>query len=64
MTWFHDDQEIRAYRERTTMHSSCKGVMSPSFMCKACKRPRTTVGRRPVVPGYSKAGYICAECAA
>lgn len=64
MTWFQKDQEPHRFRERTEKHRSCCGVMSPTFICKACKRPRTVVGRKERVPGYRKLGYICAECAA
>ena len=38
---------------------SMSGVMSPTFICRTCKQPKHTAGRKRHLDG----GYKCAECA-
>lgn len=56
-------QRLHNYRERTRVaYKTMAGVTMPSFMCRKCRTNKPTKGRRMIVPGYSKAGYACAEC--
>lgn len=62
----YDDCESIAqnqYRDRTERLASTKGVMAPSFCCKRCGLPKLTTGRKQLVKGAPKFGYVCAECA-
>lgn len=52
----------RAYRERSNNASMAGIALGQSFMCKSCKQPRDRVGRKPVIKGYSRAGYRCSSC--
>lgn len=47
---------------RQTGWDSCPGVMSPSFICKKCNQDKKTAGRKQVVKGTNKYGFICADC--
>ena len=52
----------RAYRERSNNASMAGIAYGQSFMCKACGKRRSSVGRKPVIKGYSKGGYRCSSC--
>lgn len=40
------------------------GVVRCTFVCRVCHKTHAIAGRKAMVPGYSKAGYKCATCAA
>lgn len=54
---------INQYRDQTESHKKMLGVMMPTFVCQRCKQRKGTAGRRAVVKGSSKFGYLCGECA-
>jgi hypothetical protein len=56
-----DDREVLNFRESTKAQRMA-GVMSPSFLCRRCRQPRARAGRKELVKGCPKAGYICAKC--
>ena len=57
--------DIARYREQTERRAkTMAGVAGPSFHCRGCGEKKTIKGRKPLVPGYTKAGYRCAECVA
>ena len=54
---------LHKFREQTAGQAPCAGVMRPSFICKLCTDSFAVQGRRQLVKGVSKLGYICRECA-
>ncbi len=58
---FHNANQEREYRDRTNRIVTGPS-MSKTFRCVECKQFRNYVGRRAVIPRYSKAGYRCAQC--
>ena len=58
---FAGDRE-QNYRERSNNKSMAGIAYGQSFICKACGLPRNRVGRKPVIKGFSKAGYRCSSC--
>lgn len=62
---FQDKNEppaLEQYRKTTDGHASMSGVTSPSFMCRRCKTLRRCAGRKMIVKGVPKYGYVCAVC--
>ncbi len=64
MSSVFDGTREAKFRERSNNASMASIAIGQSFMCKACGLPRNRIGRKPMVKGYSKAGYKCAGCAA
>lgn len=58
-----DEQDMRSFRDATNKQKM-NGVTVYSFQCAKCKQFRLRAGRKEIVKGYSKAGYMCAHCAA
>lgn len=54
---------IEQYRTATQRLAGLAGVTVPSFRCRKCRKDRIASGRRQAVPGTSRYGYHCAECA-
>lgn len=54
--------DVERYRD-ATQRQRMPGVMSPSFVCPRCKVVRKTAGRKMVVKGQPRYGWICKECA-
>lgn len=54
---------LEEYRAQTGRQAPMPGATAPSFICKSCGHSRKTAGRKQVVKGYSKAGWMCAQCA-
>jgi hypothetical protein len=52
------------YRQNTEKQKAMAGVSTPSFKCKKCGAFRQQPGRKLLVAGARKYGYICAECVA
>lgn len=52
------------YRDATAGQARMAGVCVPTFRCACCGQVKTNAGRKPRVPGYSKAGYACRDCVA
>lgn len=61
---FRKAGDMAQYRDATFRQASMPGVTTPSFRCAGCGEIKTTAGRKAVVPGYSKAGWHCRDCAA
>lgn len=61
---YHPSQPsaISEYRDRTAIHAKMAGVTKPNFTCASCGCTKLQTGRKPVVPGSSRYGYICADC--
>lgn len=59
---FHPTQ-VASFRKTTENHATYSGVHSPSFRCQACGQNKLAKGRKQVVPGTSRFGYKCADCA-
>lgn len=59
-TYPADEHQFRDQTERHT--SSMPGLYRNDFKCQACKQRRHPQGRKQLVPGYQKFGYVCAEC--
>lgn len=51
--------DFRATTQRQA--GATAGITTPSFLCRRCGQPRTTLGRRSL--GW-RAGYACALCVA
>lgn len=60
---FRRTGDLELYRSATTRQASTPGVTAPSFRCKSCNQVKRTAGRKQRVKGYSKAGYVCRDCA-
>jgi len=56
------DHHFRRQTEET--HHKMAGVTLPSFRCTKCKQTKMVTGRKQIIPGAPKFGYVCAECAA
>lgn len=57
--------KLEKFRDVTRdSHSKMAGVTVPSFVCVRCKQSRRVPGRKQVVRGAPKFGYVCAGCAA
>lgn len=55
--------DIHAMRNTTERRKPMAGVTMPSFICARCKQEKLTLGRKQVVRGSSRFGYVCRECA-
>ena len=64
MSGIFDGQIEANYRARSNNASMAGIQCGASFLCKACGNKRMAFGRKPMVKGYSKAGYKCAQCVA
>lgn len=62
MTRYFQGQQEAAYRAASNNPSMAGISLCATFMCKVCGMKKTTPGRKPVIKGYSRAGYRCAEC--
>lgn len=61
----HASQDWQAlYRDATSRHAALAGITRPSFLCRKCRKNQAVSGRRQVVPGTSRFGYLCAHCVA
>ena len=54
--------DINAARRVTEKLKPMAGVMSASFLCQKCGQRRKVEGRKQVIKGSPKFGYICREC--
>lgn len=50
------------FRKNTEKHKVLAGVTGLSFLCKTCKQPRQTPGRKQAVRGDKRSGWVCAHC--
>ena len=62
MSGVFDGQQEANYRERSCNASMAGVQMGATFRCTRCKQAKPAMGRKPMVKGYSKAGYKCADC--
>lgn len=57
--------DIEKFRHATaTAHKKMAGCMEHSFLCKKCRTKKSVAGRKHIIPGAPKFGFICKECAA
>ena len=54
---------VNFFRVATERQKNMPGVTLPSFVCKCCRKPKAATGRKQVVKGAPRYGYMCAECA-
>lgn len=59
-TYPADEHQFRDQTERHT--SSMPGLYRNDFTCQACKQRRHPQGRKHLVKGHQRYGFICAEC--
>lgn len=52
------------FRKNTDKQKTMAGVTWPSFVCKKCGKCKSQKGRKQVVNGTSKFGYLCSGCVA
>ena len=64
MIGFHTKAGEDAYREQTDrLTQSTPGLFAYTFACKKCgQRKSSREGRKQVVPGAPKFGFLCLEC--
>ena len=62
MTSLFEGTRESQYRERSNNACMAGIAYGQSFICKACGEKRSSVGRKPVIKGYSKGGYRCSSC--
>jgi len=64
MSIYHYTQPtgIIRFRDGTDGQAAMPGVTKPSFICRCCQQSRAITGRKPVVKGTSRYGYVCAAC--
>ena len=61
---FMKPDHLELYRRTTNQsHASYAGVGLPSFKCKACGEAKLTAGRKMIVSGAPKFGFVCRDCA-
>lgn len=53
---------IASFREQTERQKKMPGVTLCSFVCKACGQSKRIGGRKELVKGCQRLGYVCAEC--
>lgn len=51
-----------AYRAQTERQAPMPGVTLGSLVCKACGQSKRIGGRKELVKGCQRLGYVCAEC--
>lgn len=59
----NEPREMGMFRANTSEQGAMAGVTSPSFQCKRCKRHKPAAGRKQLIKGSSRYGFVCAECA-
>lgn len=51
------------FREATArMAGQATGAMTSRFRCQACGEDRLIDGRKELVKGYRRFGFVCAQC--
>ena len=51
------------FREATArMAGQATGAMTSRFRCQACGEDRLIDGRKELVKGYRRFGFVCAKC--
>ena len=53
---------IASFREQTERQKKMAGVTLCSFICKSCGGSKRIGGRKELVKGVQRYGFICAEC--
>jgi hypothetical protein len=61
---FHDSNPVslNRYRADTARQSAMPGVTMPSFRCSCCKQTKAVAGRKQIIKGAPKYGYVCGDC--
>lgn len=63
MIGFNNRSSEDAYREQTDRLTKGPSMFSMQFTCKSCgERKPSREGRKQVVPGAPKFGFICLDC--
>lgn len=55
-----DEHRFRAATAR--MAGQATGAMTSRFRCQACGEDKLIDGRKELVKGYRKFGFVCAQC--
>ena len=61
-TLHNPGRALSQYREQTARLASCPGAMANSFRCQCCKQDRLIAGRKALVRGTTRYGFVCREC--